>query len=184
MTLLMHSHHDGPLFEPTTNLQERYDYIVANKPPEELPLRLSLFLAVPDEVVSLYMPKAKDRAAYDEALAAYVKARAACVKARAACDKARAACDKAGAAYVKAGAACDKARAAYVKAGAAYEKAEAAVTKSWTAVDKARTTYEKAEAACDYERMHRDLCWPWCPGTHIFAKGYDLAAIAGGKATP
>ena len=150
MTMLMHSHHEGPLFEPTINPQERYDYILSNKLKEELPIRLALFAAIPDEVVRLYLPSSKAGVAYEEA---------------------RDACDKAGVAYAKAW-------RAYEEAGVAYEEARDAEDKAWVARDKAWVAYAKAGVACDYERMHRDLCWPWCPGEHIFANGYDLAALA------
>ena len=44
-TLYWHIHHEI-LIEETTNIQERIDYIKANKPKKEIPLRLKLMTPV------------------------------------------------------------------------------------------------------------------------------------------
>ena len=93
--------------------------------------------------------------------------------------------DQAQAEWDKAWAEWDKARAELVKAQAEWDKARAELDKARVAWHKAQAKWHKtlAEldklwAECVDERaMHQALCWPWCPGEHIFSKGYDLAAL-------
>ena len=106
-TLYWHIHHEI-LLEETTDIQERIDYIKANKPEKEIPLRLKLMTPVlhPEKLPASFR---KARKAYYKAGEAY---------------------DKVREAYYKAGEAYDKVREAYYKAGEAYYKA-------WKARDKA-----------------------------------------------
>ena len=99
-TLYWHIHHEI-LIEETTDIQERIDYIRANKPEKEIPLRLKLMTPV------LHPEKLPAR--FRKAMEAYYKA----PKAR---DKASKAYYKAGEAYYKAWKAYDKVREAYDKA--------------------------------------------------------------------
>jgi tetratricopeptide (TPR) repeat protein len=103
-TLYWHIHHEI-LIEETTNIQERIDYIRANKPEKEIPLRLKLMTPVlhPEKLPSSFR---KAWEAYDKAREAYIKAWEAYIKAREVYDKAGEVYDKAGEAY-------DKAREAY-----------------------------------------------------------------------
>ena len=93
-TLYWHIHHEI-LLEETTDIQERIDYIRANKPEKEIPLRLKLMTPVlhPEKLPS-------------KAWEAYCKAREACDKAREVYIKAREAYDKAREAYIKTSKAC------------------------------------------------------------------------------
>jgi len=167
----MHSHHEGPLFEPTHDPQKRYDYIVAHKPEDEIELRLALFAAIPDEVVMQYFPGGKEGAAYYNAAEVY--------------DKARKAYYRAGEVYGKTGMAYyKKKREVYGKAVEVYYNAAEVYEKAVEVYDKAREDYYKAAAyyktqgaSAALERMHKDLCWPWCPGKNIFAKGKDLKKL-------
>ena len=142
-TLYWHIHHEI-LLEETTDIQERIDYIRANKPEKEIPLRLKLMTKV--------QHPEKLPASFRKAWEAYCKAGEAYCKAREAYDKAWEAYDKAGEAY-------DKAREAYDKAGEAY--------------DKAREAYDKAMEACtpQIEKLHREE-HPDCPwnGKTIFSE--------------
>ena len=99
-TLYWHIHHEI-LIEETTDIQERIDYIRANKPEKEIPLRLKLMTPVlhPEKLPSSFR---KAREAYCKACEAY--------------DKAREAYYKAGEAYYKAWEACEKALKARDKA--------------------------------------------------------------------
>src|SRR3990170_906851 len=114
-----HIHHEV-LLEWSDDIQERIDFIQAEKPKHEVEIRLRLLKpvqgALPPKLV-----KAGD--ARDKADAAYVKAGDAYVKARAAFGKDWDAFVKASVAYAKAGDAFVKAKAAFVKAKAAYNKA-------------------------------------------------------------
>ncbi len=92
-TLYWHIHHEI-LIEETTNIQERIDYIRANKPEKEIPLHLKLMTPV------LHPEKLPAR--FRKAREAYYKASKARDKAREAYDKAREAYDKAREAYYKA----------------------------------------------------------------------------------
>src|SRR3990167_4039147 len=100
-----HIHHEV-LLEWSDDIQERIDFIQAEKPKHEVEIRLRLLKpvqgALPPKLVKA--GDARDKA-YD------------------ANAKARDAYDKARDAYVKAGDARDKAKAAFVKAKAAYNKA-------------------------------------------------------------
>ena len=82
-TLYWHIHHEI-LLEETTDIQERIDYIRANKPEKEIPLRLKLMTPVlhPEKLPSSFR---KAREAYDKAREAYYKAGEAYDKARKAC---------------------------------------------------------------------------------------------------
>ena len=104
--------HHGILFEWSHNVMERVDYVLAEKSPGEVPIRLHSMLYLGD----------------CPALDAYGKAWEAYDKASEAYGKASEAYDKASEAYVKASEAYGKAREAYVKAWDAYDKA-------WEAVD-------------------------------------------------
>ena len=68
-TLYWHIHHEI-LIEETTNIQERIDYIRANKPEKEIPLRLKLMTPVlhPEKLPSSFR---KAWEAYDKAREAY-----------------------------------------------------------------------------------------------------------------
>ena len=72
-TLYWHIHHEI-LIEETTDIQERIDYIRANKPEKEIPLRLKLMTPVlhPEKLPSSFR---KAREAYLKATEAYDKAR-------------------------------------------------------------------------------------------------------------
>ena len=142
-----HVHHDV-LFEYCYNYDERVNFIKANKPKKEIPVRLNLMQPVkgklPEEVV---------------------KTRKACGKAQEAFDKAWEAYGKASEAYDKAWEAYGKARDAYVKASEAYYKAREAYGKAREVYDKAWDAYEKAlENNRDYlNKLHSkecpDCCW-------------------------
>src|SRR3989304_3488254 len=114
-----HIHHEV-LLEWSDDIQERIDFIQAEKPKHEVEIRLRLLKpvqgALPPKLV-----KAGD--ARDKAYDANAKARDAYVKARAAFGKDWDAFVKASVAYAKAGDAFVKAKAAFVKAKAAYNKA-------------------------------------------------------------
>src|SRR3989337_1265864 len=101
-----HIHHKDFLLEWSDDIQERIDFIQAEKPKHEVEIRLRLLKpvqgALPPKLV-----KAGD--ARDKAYDANAKARDAVVKA--------------SVAYAKAGDAFVKAKAAFVKAKAAYNKA-------------------------------------------------------------
>ena len=107
-----HCHH-RILVEFVTNPNERIDYIKADKPAHEIPIRLKWFRPVKGKLPAKVV---KTGAAYDKAGAVYDKAWA--VR-----DKAWVVYDKARAAYVKAWAAHDKARAAHDKALAEHKPA-------------------------------------------------------------
>src|SRR4030067_557450 len=115
-----HIHHKDFLLEWSDDIQERIDFIQAEKPKHEVEIRLRLLKpvqgALPPKLV-----KAGD--ARDKAYDANAKARDASDKARAASGKAGDAFVKASVAYAKAGDAFVKAKAAFVKAKAAYNKA-------------------------------------------------------------
>src|SRR3990167_5699638 len=114
-----HIHHEV-LLEWSDDIQERIDFIQAEKPKHEVEIRLRLLKPVQGALP----PKLdKAKAAYDKAWDAFGKDWDAYVKARAAFGKDWDALDKADAAYVKAGDAYVKAKAAFVKAKAAYNKA-------------------------------------------------------------
>src|SRR3989337_2292713 len=128
-----HIHHEV-LLEWSDDIQERIDFIQAEKPKHEVEIRLRLLKpvqgALPPKLVKAgdardkaYDANAKARDAYDKARDAYVKAGDARDKAKAAYDKAWDAFVKASVAYAKAGDAFVKAKAAFVKAKAAYNKA-------------------------------------------------------------
>src|SRR3989304_5808430 len=108
-----HIHHKDFLLEWSDDIQERIDFIQAEKPKHEVEIRLRLLKpvqgALPPKLVKA--GDARDKA-YD-----------ANAKARDAYDKARDAFVKARVAYAKAGDAFVKAKAAFVKAKAAYNKA-------------------------------------------------------------
>ena len=110
-TLYWHIHHEI-LLEETTDIQERIDYIRANKPEKEIPLRLKLMTPVlhPEKLPARFR---KAREAYYKAWEAYDKAWEAYYKASKAYDKAREAYYKAWEAYYKASKAYDKAMEAY-----------------------------------------------------------------------
>src|SRR3972149_6776874 len=114
-----HIHHEV-LLEWSDDIQERIDFIQAEKPKHEVEIRLRLLKpvqgALPPKLVKAYDANAKARDAYDKARDAYVKAGDARDKAKAAYDKAWDAFGKDWDAYVKA-------KAAFVKAKAAYNKA-------------------------------------------------------------
>src|SRR3990170_2769682 len=141
-----HIHHEV-LLEWSDDIQERIDFIQAEKPKHEVEIRLRLLKpvqgALPPKLVKA--GDARDKA-YD------------------ANAKARDAYDKARDAYVKAGDARDKAKAAYAKAGDAFVKAKAAFVK-------AKAAYNKAYDEClpQIEALHALEC-PDCPwnGTTIF----------------
>ena len=117
-----HIHHEV-LLEWSDDIQERIDFIQAEKPKHEVEIRLRLLKpvqgALPPKLV-----KARDAyLAYDKAWDAFGKDWDAYVKARAAFGKDWDAFVKASVAYAKAGDAFVKAKAAFVKAKAAYNKA-------------------------------------------------------------
>ena len=156
-TLYWHIHHEI-LLEETTDIQERIDYIRANKPEKEIPLRLKLMTPVlhPEKLPSSFR---KAWEAYDKAREAY--------------DKAGKAYDKAGEAYKKAKEAYIKAREAYIKARKAYDKAWEVYIKAWEAYNKAWKAYDKARKACapQIEKLHKEE-HPDCPwnGKTIFSE--------------
>src|SRR3989304_5286619 len=169
-----HIHHEV-LLEWSDDIQERIDFIQAEKPKHEVEIRLRLLKpvqgALPPKLV-----KAGD--ARDKAYDANAKARDAYDKARDAYVKAGDARDKAKAAYAKGGHACVKARAAFgkdwdafVKASVAYAKAGDAFVKAKAAFVKAKAAYNKAYDEClpQIEALHALEC-PDCPwnGTTIF----------------
>src|SRR3990170_1383075 len=169
-----HIHHEV-LLEWSDDIQERIDFIQAEKPKHEVEIRLRLLKpvqgALPPKLV-----KAGD--ARDKAYDANAKARDAYDKARDAFGKDWDAYVKARAAFGKDWDALDKADAAYVKAGDAYVKARAAFGKDWDAFVKANVAYAKAKAAYNkaydeclpqIEALHALEC-PDCPwnGTTIF----------------
>ena len=82
-TLYWHIHHEI-LLEDTTNIQERIDYIKANKPKKEIPLRLKLMTPVlhPEKLPARFR---KAREAYDKASGDYYKASEAYYKALKVC---------------------------------------------------------------------------------------------------
>src|SRR3972149_6661090 len=163
-----HIHHKDFLLEWSDDIQERIDFIQAEKPKHEAEIRLRLLKpvqgALPPKLV-----KAGD--ARDKAHAANAKARPALGKDWDALDKAEAAYVKAGDAYVKARAAFGKAWDAFVKASVAYAKAGAAFVKAKAAFVKAKAAYNKAYDEClpQIEALHALEC-PDCPwnGTTIF----------------
>src|SRR3972149_4346955 len=176
-----HIHHEV-LLEWSDDIQERIDFIQAEKPKHEVEIRLRLLKpvqgALPPKLVKAgdardkaYDANAKARDAYDKARDAYVKARAAFGKAWDALDKADAAYVKAGDAYVKARAAFGKDWDAFVKASVAYAKAGDAFVKAKATFVKAKAAYNKAYDEClpQIEALHALEC-PDCPwnGTTIF----------------
>src|SRR3972149_4005409 len=162
-----HIHHEV-LLEWSDDIQERIDFIQAEKPKHEVEIRLRLLKpvqgALPPKLVKARAPRDRAKAAYDKAWDAFGKDWDAYVKARAAFGKDWDALDKADAAYVKAGDAFVKASAAYAKAGDAFVKAKAAFVK-------AKAAYNKAYDEClpQIEALHA-LESPDCPwnGTTIF----------------
>ncbi len=96
-------HHDTP-FEFCYDFDERVNYIKMNKKQEEQPLRLKLFMIVPEELIP-----GRELAGF----IAYIKAWEACDKAQEAYYKTGESYDKAQEAYNKAKEACDKAQEAY-----------------------------------------------------------------------
>src|SRR3989304_4644257 len=156
-----HIHHKDFLLEWSDDIQERIDFIQAEKPKHEVEIRLRLLKpvqgALPPKLVKA--GDARDKA-YD-----------ANAKARDAYDKARDAYVKAGDAHVKAGAAFGKAWDAFVKASVAYAKAGDAFVKAKAAFVKAKAAYNKAYDEClpQIEALHALEC-PDCPwnGTTIF----------------
>src|SRR3990172_2863727 len=114
-----HIHHEV-LLEWSDDIQERIDFIQAEKPKHEVEIRLRLLKpvqgALPPKLVKAGDARDKAYDANAKARDAYDKARDAYVKAGDARDKAKAAYDKAGDPFVKA-------KAAFVKAKAAYNKA-------------------------------------------------------------
>ena len=107
-----HIHHSDWLLNWSFDIQERIDYIKAEKPKHEVETRLRLLKpvqgALPPQLVQAW-------AAYDKTGTAYAKAKAAYDKAKAAYVRAYDDYDKAGTAYAKA-------KSAYVRAGTAYAK--------------------------------------------------------------
>ena len=105
-TLYWHIHHEI-LLEETTDIQERIDYIRANKPEKEIPLHLKLMTPVlhPEKLPARFR---KAREAYDKAREAYIKAWEAYDKAREAYIMAGKDYDKAWEAYIKTSKACEK----------------------------------------------------------------------------
>ena len=98
-TLYWHIHHEI-LIEETTNIQERIDYIRANKPEKEIPLRLKLMTPVlHPEKLPVSFRKASE--AYLKAWEAYIKAGEAYYKAWETLGKAEEAYDKAWKACVQ-----------------------------------------------------------------------------------
>ena len=78
VTFAWHIHHDV-LIEPLTEpIENRIAYIKANKPEEEIPVRLRLLKpvvgALPAAVVRAWAAREKAWAAYDKEWAAYKKA--------------------------------------------------------------------------------------------------------------
>ena len=75
-TLYWHIHHEI-LLEETTDIQERIDYIRANKPEKEIPLRLKLMTKVqhpeklPTRFRKAWEAYYKASKAYDKAMEAY-----------------------------------------------------------------------------------------------------------------
>src|SRR3989337_2899733 len=176
-----HIHHEV-LLEWSDDIQERIDFIQAEKPKHEVEIRLRLLKpvqgALPPKLVKAgdardkaYDANAKARDAYDKARDAYVKAGDARDKAKAAYDKAWAAFGKDWDAYVKARAAFGKDWDAFVKASVAYAKAGDAFVKAKAAFVKAKAAYNKAYDEClpQIEALHALEC-PDCPwnGTTIF----------------
>jgi len=162
-----HIHHEV-LLEWSDDIQERIDFIQAEKPKHEVEIRLRLLKpvqgALPPKLVKAGDARGKAEDANAKAWDAYVKARDAYVKAGDARDKAKAAYDKAWDAfgkdwdaYVKAGDARDKAKAAYDKAKAAYDKDWDAFGKDWDAYRKAYDKYLP-----QIEALHALEC-PDCP---------------------
>ena len=98
-----HLHHDV-LVEFTHDIDERWDYVVRDKPERELPTRLRLMRPVAGKI-----PVALDKACSELA-----KARDELAKARAEWDKANAELAKARAEWDKARAEWDKARAEHM----------------------------------------------------------------------
>ena len=121
-----HIHHEV-LLEWSDDIQERIDFIQAEKPKHEVEIRLRLLKpvqgALPPKLVKAGDARDKAKAAYDKAWDAFGKDWDAYVKARAAFGKDWDAFVKASVAYAKAGDAFVKAKAAFVKAKAAYNKA-------------------------------------------------------------
>ena len=114
-----HLHHDV-LMEYTHDIDERWDYVVKNKPADEVPTRLRLMRPVvgelPADVDKAYAEWDKANAEWCKANAELDKAYAECYKANAEWDKARAEWCKAYAECYKANAELDKARAANLPA--------------------------------------------------------------------
>ena len=159
-----HIHHKI-LLEETSNIQERIDYIKAEKAEAEIPLRLKLMTSVlhPEKLPARFRKASeayhKAREAYNKTEEAYYKASEAYIKAREAYDKADEASAKAWKAYLKAREACNKALKAYIKAS------EDCI--------KAREAYDKVReaSAAEIEKLHReehpDCSWN---GETIFSK--------------
>ena len=142
-TLYWHIHHEI-LIEETTNIQERIDYIRANKPEKEIPLRLKLMTPV------LHPEKLPTR--FRKASEAY--------------HNASEALRKASESYRKAWKVYDEKREAYDKSREDCEKA-------WKVYDKAVEDCEKAQKTCapQIEKLHKEEhsdC-PW-NGKTIFSE--------------
>jgi tetratricopeptide (TPR) repeat protein len=148
-TLVLFLHH-GEFCELLTEpIENRIDFIIANKDETEIATRLKWMQPVIPNTLSPKCRKALTRCAkalaechkaqakgvkgwakYNNALAEYDKARAECYKAWDKHNKARAEYDKARAEYDKALAEFDKVRAKYVGARAEYDKAQAEYVKA------------------------------------------------------
>src|SRR3990172_8807619 len=141
-----HIHHEV-LLEWSDDIQERIDFIQAEKPKHEVEIRLRLLKpvqgALPPKLVKAGDARGKAEDANAKAWDAYVKARDAF--------------GKDWDAYVKAGDARDKAKAAYDKAKAAYDKDWDAFGKDWDAYRKAYDKYLP-----QIEALHALEC-PDCP---------------------
>ena len=149
-TLYWHIHHEI-LLEETTDIQERIDYIRANKPEKEIPLRLKLMTPVlhPEKLPS----------SFRKAWEAYCKAREA---------------------YDKTWEVYNKALEVYINTWEAYDKARETCYNTWKVSDKKRKDYNKADEVYhkalevyspQIEKLHREE-HPDCPwnGKTIFSE--------------
>lgn len=143
-----HAHHEV-LCEYVWDVDERWNYIVANKPEEEIGTRLRWFRPVAGEIP-----------------ARLARARVECDRAWSEYNKARAEYDKEGSERYRAWSEYDKARSACDKA---WDECSMALTECSMAL----TEYDKAlaEALPEMEALHAIEC-PGCPwdGRTLFPK--------------
>jgi hypothetical protein len=140
MKLILHCHHEllfEPAYEPLTN---RIAYIKAEKPEEEIPVRLNVIRYVTKKETEM-LPKRVLKKAEElyKAWEEWEKAR----EAREAREKAR--------------------EEVWGKEGEAWEAYDKAYDKAWEAWAKAWKAWDKTVKSPAMEKWHKKVCKPDCP---------------------